>query len=271
MERTEAPFNRAEFDRVWQRVSPPETAAVAPTTAAQLSPITPIQSAAAAPIATPPASVAEIKVAAPKVIAQPVAETVVRETVVTPVAQASEVSPATYSGTSNSEVSPDVYSGKSNGEVSPDVYENNSGGVLGAATKEDTEIARLRDFMDRESEAARYYCLLAKRCRGQFARICRCLAEDCKCSIRALNAKYFIRTGEMYDPSSSVSPTGSPSEALRRACAEENRLYDDYLRAAETTNYPDLAELYTRCACAAQKRARTAERLLSCLMEQYSC
>jgi hypothetical protein len=128
------------------------------------------------------------------------------------------------------------------------------------------ELDRLRDFMDREAEAARSYCQIAARCGGRVRQVCECLADDCRRQIRRLNTRYFILTGEVYAPSSSVAPVTSAQEALRSACADEIALAGDYLDAAETTAVPGLAEIYSECACAARRRAACATQLLEQMM-----
>jgi hypothetical protein len=229
-------FDRAEFDRVWQRVSAGEAGAVPPANA----------------------EVAGTEVAGTEAASAGVAGNARAEGLLplVPAARSAKAEPGAVLGASEN---------AGDSSVSQAALENTPSEVLGAA-KADAEAARLRDFMDRESAAARYYCQIAARCSGELRRVCLALAADCRCTINRLRTKYYIRTGEVYAPASSVAPTCSAAEALRNACLAETELYNDYLAAAETAATPDLADTYSQAACAARRRADSAGRVLACLI-----
>ncbi|MDR3277662.1 MAG: hypothetical protein LBT12_02725 [Oscillospiraceae bacterium] len=229
MEKTESIFNKDKFNSIWQRVRPEPPVLPGAGEAAAVLPGVGGTAALAPGTGVPEGSIAVTRV--------PTA----------PAAVKAEAAPITAAPLLGAAV--------------PGKKAANAGdsAVL-------DELDRLRDFMDREAEAARYYCQIAARCGGRVRQVCERLAADCRRAIRRLNTRYFILTGEVYEPSSSVAPVASVQEALRRACADEITLASDYLDAAEETTVPGLAEIYGECACAARRRAACATRLLEQMM-----
>jgi hypothetical protein len=129
------------------------------------------------------------------------------------------------------------------------------------ADRED-EAARLRGIMERLAVAARECCALARRCSGEVAEVCRRMEKSCRASIRDLSTQYYILTGECFCPGSSVAPTCSAREALRRVVIAEAETREMCLAAAADTQFPSLETAYARAAKQSACRERAAEKLL---------
>jgi hypothetical protein len=240
MEKNDTLLDKNTFNSVWQRVrpTPPELPRKAET-------------AALAESITAPAVIAESATPAPIYIEPTQTESVA-------VVESTSASPV--------EVLPAQTAKREARKPSRVMEVENEQGVL--------EAQQLRDFMDRESEAERYYCCIANMCSGQVRQTCLCLAQSCRRQIRRLGTRYYMLTGETYCPCSSVVPVNSAREALRYACRDEAALCADYLAAAESADASDpcgAGETYSAGGIAARSRLGCAGRLLEGFIADSRC
>ena len=137
----------------------------------------------------------------------------------------------------------------------------------GPASKNQTGTAgsvdyeKLRRFMDDEACDAQLYTALAARCVNA-RRTLLCIAADEKRHLRKLKARYFILTGETYDPPGTCPLIRSVSDALRLKYAGEREGAEAYREAAGDTADPELRDTYLALSQDEARHSKTIEHLI---------
>lgn len=146
---------------------------------------------------------------------------------------------------------------------------NNAAGTAPMSTakpKGADDRAQLREFMDDEAADAQFYCVLASKTTGCTRRTLSEIAADERRHLKKLRTKYFILTGETYDPAPACPVIYSVSDALRKRYEGEIRGAAAYRAAADMTAREDLADTYLEFAADESRHAMEIERLIECLV-----
>jgi len=136
-------------------------------------------------------------------------------------------------------------------------------GVSEAAPGGETT-ARLRQQTLEALEAWQFYRHLARRTRGNAARILTGLAADQHQLARKLSASYFLHSGVRYWPSEQLAAPAIPSYwgSLRQRHQAEQQAELSFRLAAAETEDPALTELYTTLTEACRSHCRQLRALL---------
>jgi rubrerythrin len=126
--------------------------------------------------------------------------------------------------------------------------------------------AQLRKFMDDEAADAQFYCVLAAKTTGCMRRTLSNIAADERRHLKKLRTKYFILSGETYDPAPVCPVIYSVSDALRKRFEGETKGAAAYKAAAEETARKDLADTYLDFAADEARHAMEIERLIECMV-----
>lgn len=132
--------------------------------------------------------------------------------------------------------------------------------------KSTDDAAQLRAFMDDEALDAQYYCVLASKTSGCTRRTLSNISADERRHLKKLRTKYFILTGEAYDPAPACPVVYSVSDALRKRYAGEVKGASAYKAAAEHTAQEGLADTYLELASEEARHAMDIERLIECMV-----
>ncbi len=124
--------------------------------------------------------------------------------------------------------------------------------------------ARLRRQVMEALEGWQFYRYLARRARGNDARVLNSMAGELHRCARKLSAAYFLITGLRYWPSELLAAPAIPSYwgALRTRHQAEQRQEAAYRMAADDWDDPDLLELYAQLIDGSQHRCRQLRALL---------
>lgn len=128
--------------------------------------------------------------------------------------------------------------------------------------KEDDESALCR-LIEGEKQTTAYYRALSKRCSGQIRQALLRMAADEQRHMRLLQTELFLLRGELHLPPDSTAPGDGLLSACRLAWQGEKETEADYLRAAQTTGRPELAELYRQIAPEEAKHAKILRQLIA--------
>lgn len=123
---------------------------------------------------------------------------------------------------------------------------------------------RMRRQVMEALEGWQFYRHLAKRARGNDARVLNALAGEEHRAARKLAAAYFLLTGVRYWPSELLGAPAIPSYwgALRGRHQAEQRRETDYRISADDWDDPDQLELYRELADETRERCRRLRALL---------
>ncbi len=107
------------------------------------------------------------------------------------------------------------------------------------------EAERLRFFMDKESEAAATYQVLAGKCTmRKNASTFMAIARDEQKHLKMLQSAYFILTGDSYRPKkATIRPQGMLT-MLRERYDSEIKSAEGYEKAAQETRIPNLSQIF---------------------------
>ena len=124
--------------------------------------------------------------------------------------------------------------------------------------------ARLRRQVMEALEGWQFYRHLARKARGNDARVLNGMAGELHRNARKLSAAYFLLTGLRYWPSELLSAPAIPSYwgALRARHQAEQRQETAFRTAADDWDDPDLLALYKELIEGCQSRCRRLRTLL---------
>ena len=141
---------------------------------------------------------------------------------------------------------------------------NDLPGLWEAPRERPDRAGRMRRQVMEALEGWQFYRHLAKRARGNDARVLNALAGEEHRAARRLAAAYFLLTGVRYWPSELLGVPAIPSYwgALRGRHQAEQRRETDYRISADDWDDPDQLELYKELAEGAHERCRRLRALL---------
>jgi len=134
--------------------------------------------------------------------------------------------------------------------------------VTAAGTPDDFDPAEaLRRFIEQKSASAEFYSALAARCRPA-SELLRRFACCERRHLRALQAEYFILTGDSLACDTAKPHICGVLSALRQAYLDEKAAHREFLRAAEKTDSENLSALLRSIAADDAEHARKLRELI---------